>query len=203
MTLRSLFIAACLACSTAASAAPISVDFDSLSPPVSLDTQFAGLGVVFSVASVTNQTFGGQVIVPSGSNYVAFGDGFSITFVDPNDITTAAVTDAVSIANLGIGSLGQYDGYTVSVRNLSGVEIGTATVLPVNQGSSISPYDTSFEIAGIHSLLFTRLTNPNGAGIVGIDSLRFEPVTAVPVPAALWLFAPVVAGLAGMRRRAS
>lgn len=201
MSLKSLLAWTCMTCSGAALATPVSVDFDSLATPVALTSQFAGLGVIFDVASVSSQSFGGQVVIPSGSNYVAFGDGFTITFVDPGNSALAAVTDSVSFANLGVHSLGQFDGYTVSVRNLSGVEIGAATVLPVNQGSEVLPVDTSFSVAGIHSLVFARLTNPNGAGIVGIDSLRFEPVTAVPIPASLWLFAPIIAGLARIRRR--
>lgn len=204
MRLKVLLAAVGIACSGAAAAAQVPVDFDSLTAPVALADQFTAQGVVFEIATVINQSFGGQVVIPSGTNYVAFGDGFTITFVDPTNPSVAAVTDSVSFANLGIHSGGQYDGFTVSARNLSGTELGSATVQPVNAGSEILPYDTSFAFAGIHSLVFARITNPTGAGIVGLDSLRFEAVTAVtavPLPATLWLLAPAVAGLARRRRR--
>lgn len=203
MKLKSLLASFALLCSGSAFAETIvTVDFDSLGVPTTLNTQFADLGVVFNVATVTNANFGGQVVVPSGANYVAFGDGFTITFVDPTNSAVAAVTDGVALANLGAHSLAQYDGYTVSVRDLAGAELASATVAPVNSGSEVVPFNTVFPVTGIHSLVFTRLTNPNGAGIVGFDTLRFLPVTAVPVPAALFLFAPALGVLAMRRRRA-
>jgi hypothetical protein len=185
-------------------AVSILINFDSLSVPVALSTQFAAQGVVFNSGLADNNTFGAQVVVPSSPNYVRFGDGFTITFVDPANSAVNATTDFVSYENLGLHSGGQYDGYTVSVRNLLGVEIGTFTVPPEGPGAEIAPFPTSFSIAGIHSLVFSRTTNPLGSGIVGFDDLQFNAVTAVravPEPASGLLLVGGLAGLGLLRRR--
>src|SRR6187402_2448563 len=106
------------------------INFDTLSPGT-VDTQFAAQGVVFSGDIVVrNDNFSGTVIVPSGSNYVTFSTGMTITFVDPTHSGDDATTDFVSFVNLGLHSAGTYNGLTVSVRNLLGVELATATIPP-------------------------------------------------------------------------
>jgi hypothetical protein len=205
MAIKSIVFSAVMFISAAALAVPVTIDFESIvSPGDTLSTQFVAQGVVLnSLGSVGNDTFGGVVIVPSPSNYVGFGDGLTITFVDPANPAVPAVTDSVSFANLGLlSSAALYDGYTVSARNISGVEIGSATVPPIGPSQARAVFDTSFSVAGIHSLVFTRITNPNfpGGGIVAFDTLRFESVTPVPEPAAPWSLGLAMAGLVALRR---
>jgi hypothetical protein len=158
---------------------PTLINFDSLTVPVNLGTQFVAQGVLFAGGLADNQTFGGQVIIPSAPNYVRFSDPFTVTFVDPSNSAVPATTDFVSYENIGLHSGGQFDGYTVSVRNAQDEEIATATVPPTGPGAEVTPFTTTFSIGGIHSLVFTRITNPNGSGTIGFDDLRFGALVPV------------------------
>ena len=64
MRMKALLTLVCVVSAGAASAAQVSVDFDSLTVPDALTTQFVGSGVVFEGATAISQTFGGQVVVP-------------------------------------------------------------------------------------------------------------------------------------------
>ena len=125
----------------------------------------------------------------------------TITFVDPTDPGVDATTDFVSFANLGIHSISSYNGMTISVQDLLGGEIATATVPPVGPFIEMAPFTTSFSLPGIHALVFTQIINPTADSIVGFDDLSFNAVSPVPEPGTALLFGVGMAGLGLLRPR--
>lgn len=188
-------------------AAAVTIDFDSVSSGTPITTQFATDGVVFTNLTARNDTFGGVVIVPSPPNYVSpsvRADSI-IEFVDPTDSSTPATTDLFSFDNAGlVNSGGFYNGIDVSIRDLLGNEIGSATIPPAGPSESRPIFTTSFSLAGIHEVVLSYTQNRTG-GIAPFDNVTFNAVTpAAPVPAPatvlLVLTGVVAVGIRGWRQ---
>jgi len=122
-----------------------------------------------------------------GANGLTYaGEFFRANFFDPNNISTQAVTNYVEI----IGDLiSDGTGGTFSAYDINGVLLGSDSQTDVSGNTFVLAFE------GIHSVRFT------GSGTIALDDLTFNPVTAIPVPAAVWLFGSGLIGLIGVTRR--
>jgi hypothetical protein len=122
-----------------------------------------------------------------GANGLTYaGEFFRANFFDPNNISTQAVTNYVEIRgdNISDGTGGTFSAY-----DINGVLLGSDSQTNVSGNTFVLAFE------GIHSVKFT------GSGTIALDDLTFNPVTAIPVPAAVWLFASGLLGLIGVARR--
>ena len=77
---------------------------------------------------------------------------------------------------------------------------GNLLNLVAGSGGTWTEYTATF-VATSNASLFTIANGSPGALIVFVDDVSVEALTAVPVPAAAWLFASGLAGLTGLARR--
>lgn len=110
-----------------------------------------------------------------------------VSFFDPGSPTTKAVTDFVSIIGDLIPAAGSM---ILKAYDVNGVFINDDAKL--DTGGTV----LSISAAGIH-----YITVESSSGTVAFDNLSFNEVTAVPVPAAVWLFGAGLIGLTGVARR--
>ena len=91
----------------------------------------------------------------------------------------------------------------LSVADGSGTVLFSATniALPANS----TPSSLFFDFGGISANKLVLHVNTSGLGVnsdnVGLDNIQFSQSTAVPVPAAAWLFGSGLFALAGLARR--
>jgi hypothetical protein len=89
-----------------------------------------------------------------------------------------------------------YQSYTTRSGNvtITGEYSGGGTIVEnVLFGPGFDSYSFSAAWSGLSSITFQA-----DAGIIALDNLE---VTAVPIPAAVWLFGSALAGLGWMRRK--
>ncbi len=167
-------------------------------------------GMLFSMstaqAALFNYTITGDVIL--GDEY---GDYNAFGLAAGDTITATGVFDD-SVLSAGTGTIlfGSGTGNTLTLN------IGS-TVFTANNHSSGSP-SISLTNFGLDDFDFYALAGTNGANadfdsyLTGFDDLGslygdwqtnviITPVSAVPVPAAVWLFGSGLIGLAGFARR--
>ena len=86
-------------------------------------------------------------------------------------------------------------------KDINGTIIDSASVpyVAVNQGRDI--FTTELQGTAIHSIEFTYISNPAGGALLPIDNIQFGNLTAVPLPAAFWLFGSALSGIGLIRRR--
>ena len=157
------------------------------------------VNVTYSGASgndLTRWTTGYSDIVNVIENEPDGAAGYSITF-------TADPGFEVSLSSLDMGNFGP----AITVPGLSITDGGGAVlysvaniVLPANSDPSIA---FSFP-AAVQASTLNLYIDTNGLGgfsdNVGLDNIQFSQVSAVPVPAAAWLFGSGVLGLVGVAR---
>jgi len=211
--------------STSTQSATVTIDFDSLpamnnspgsSVPIAnqLSDQFVTInGASFQsqaeyVAVVDHNTPPGcgltECLTVSMPNIIggvrsdgtlSYGTPITISFFVPSNPTTKGITDVVSIR----GDMVPLAGATATMEafNAAGQSIGTATANDTSDGLSLS-----INASGIHSLMLTQ-NSASGTidGTIGFDNLEFNEVTAVPVPAGVWLFGSGLLGLIRIARR--
>lgn len=103
---------------------------------------------------------------------------------------TFAIEAFLSTANLGFngeGSLGDFDGNANVASLLTNATVATTVVLNAQQEVGFSTLPTVVSVGGVDST----------AELVGTEF----SVTAVPVPAAAWLFGSALVGLGVVRRK--
>ena len=183
--------------------AQTTVNFDTSTDPAS----YASQGLALNGFTITSNTFGNAVAVPSTPNYAnADATGSTISFVDP--ITGAARTSngfGLTIPGLNLGN-GYYAGATLSFLGAGGLLLGTQTFAPVGPDAFRGPVQYANNIANISSVVFTRIENSRGPALFPIDDVTFSlnAVTgAVPEPAT-WGMMILGFGVMGVavRRRA-
>jgi len=182
------------------------IDFDSLSEKDIVTDQYASLGVLISssygdVTINTNSTF-----ADTGANSLNGGDfrEVIVTFVNPLDTSQAATTDFFQM------TLGDIDiqGNGMTAFDVSGNQIGQIVYDCASCPRSVFDFPLfetlSLSVTGIHTVVISA-----GGQIFGdiaqaeatVDTFIFNDVSAVPVPAAVWLFGSGLIGLAGFTRR--
>ena len=168
--------------------------------------QYAAQGIVFdSSFTVMDNTFGGAVDVPSGSNYLSvFPTGATIRFVNPANTSQAATTDlfGFTIAGLNAGG-GFYAGALVSLFDIGGNLIRSQQFNPVGPNESRSQISYSTSAPNIASVRFDRIENSSGSGLFPIDDVTFGALSAGGVPEpSVWAFLILGFGAVGgaMRR---
>jgi hypothetical protein len=191
-----LVLAASLATVRAPSAAVI-IDFDSSDPQLP-GASYADQGILFGDGFYTSaQNYLGAVGIPSAPNYLAVAGVATqavITFVDPADPGRKATTDFFGFDNAGLtdaNPTGLFDGLKIVLLDLAGLEIGSTIIDPIGPAASATRdiFQTTFAVAGIHQVLFAKLTNSAGNGALSpIDNVTFNAVTPVPAPSSLALF---------------
>ena len=159
------------------------VNFDNSTNPASYTSQ----GLVLNGFTISGNTFGGAVTVPSTPNYANVdATGSSISFVDP--ITGAARTSngfGLTIAGLNLSG-GYFAGATLNFLGVGGTLLGTQSFAPVGPNEGRDPFRYSNNFANIASVVFTRNENPNGPALFPIDNVTFSLNAvsgAVPEPA--------------------
>ena len=184
----------------------VTLNFDDLGTGTNVTNQYAGDGIVFAAApgfNALNNTFGGVVFTPSGSNYLAVTGNGTFNFMIG---ATPGTVDFFSFSTLGLlNSFGFYDGATIGAYDTNGNLVTSTVINPVGpfqaQGSSL----VSLTGAGIHEVRFTHINNSSG-GLFGIDDLTFPEVTPTtsetPEPTSIALFATglIGFGVAKLRR---
>lgn len=160
-------------------------------------------GVLFSsaagYAAVVNHAPAPMITPPNliagvtASGILSYGTPLEISFFDPSSPSTLATTDFVSIR----GDRAPFPGATATMEifDIFGASLGS-----VSDSDSALGLTLSLSIPGIHSVRLTQ--NSAGVGFdgtIGFDNLEFNAVTAVPLPAALPLFALGLLGV-GCRR---
>jgi hypothetical protein len=109
----------------------------------------------------------------------------SISFFEPGDSATPFVTNSVSARTDLWGTQGAYSA-TLTAYDVSGMLLGSVSV-PDSNGQLLA-----FTAEGIHSFELSS-TAPDTAAIA-FDDVTFETPSAVPLPAAVWLFASGLLG---------
>ena len=214
MNLR-ICLAALLAstlCMTGARA--VDITFEDLAPGTVLSTQYASLGVVFSA-----NAFSGANINSTDADWATNTD-MTIVASSGADVGGLGGPSLVSgnILHSFSGWLGE-DGdasfaasFTTPVTSfsvsLAGVSLSSDTALYVFNGSNLlakvlgpdSPgqYTLSYDATSITRVVITA---GSFADWVGVDNIRFTPVTAVPEPQSFVLMVIGLATLAVVLRR--
>ncbi|MDO8706131.1 MAG: VPLPA-CTERM sorting domain-containing protein [Sulfuricaulis sp.] len=199
-----------------AHAATVDIDFDSLagmtnspgsSAPVAnqLSTGFLSLGVSFSspagyvavVVHAPNLTVSMPNVIGgvTADGKLSYGSPVTISFFDPSNPAILGVTDFVSIR-------GDQVPLPVADASMQAFDVLGNSLGAVSASDSTAGLALSFTASGIHSITLTQ-NSASGSfdGTIGFDNLSFNTVQAVPVPAAVWLFASGLLGLIGVARR--
>ena len=122
------------------------------------------------------------------SGNLFYGIPIRISFFDPVSPATPAITDSVSIT----GDLRPIAGDIIlKAYDVNGVLLGIDQQ-PDSPGGRI----VSLSTPNIHFV-----TVESTSGTVAFDNLSFNDVSAIPIPAAIWLFATGFIGLIGVARR--
>ena len=199
---ESLLLAASLTFSSQVMSAVI--NFDDLADGDEVTNQYQNQGVVFSggLRVIGPSAFTNPVSAPNSAFYSSL-TGVTAEFFDPVS-GVIATTDYVAFTPTDASS--NNTRFQLIAFDIAGNQIGLAQTNVESTGvySPVEDPKISLSIAGIHSVLLTGfLTQAGNYGIEG-DNFEFNTLSAVPVPAGVWLFVSGAAGLLGFaRRRAS
>jgi len=144
--------------------------------------------------------YGGENVATSGLTYVYSGSE-SLA----NSSITVKFFDSGNLANLGVTNFVQFDvvdyaAETSALWSYSAFDVNGSTILSgTGSGSGVTvQLSTSSNL--IHGFIFNPSSDTDG-----LDTLVFNQVTmsAVPVPAAIWLFGSGLIVLTGFKKRKS
>jgi hypothetical protein len=181
----------------------VTLNFDDLGTGTTVTNQYGGNGIVFAAVpgfTVLNNTFGGVVFTPSGSNYLAVTGNGTFNFMIG---AAPGAVDFFSFSTLGlINSGGFYNGAIIDAYDTNGSLITSTTVNPVGPSQFQSSSIVNLIGPGIHEVRFTHINNSSGGGLFGLDDLNFGEVTGVPEPSSMALLSSglVAFGIAIRRR---
>ena len=116
---------------------------------------------------------------------------FKANFFDPSNITHAVVTDFVSVRTDLVRFIDRVETVTFSAFDINGNLLGQ------NTQDDTGGLLLSLAFNGIHSVTFS------GVSATALDDFSFNPVTSVPIPAAVWLFGTGLVGLLGVGKKRS
>ena len=192
-----------------AAAATVTIEGTELPTLTKVSDQFSMThGVVFSsnLPWVTFADDGGRIGIygtdPNGNpgfSNLLFNAPIIVDFVNPTDGISPGVVNGMVSAVWGDGG-GDTD--FLRLRAFDGVGDILGTVL--SSGSTWN--NISFSGIGIHQLIFDQAPGAPFSSDTFLDSLTFDlptaaPPSAVPVPAAAWLFGTALIGLVGFSKR--
>jgi hypothetical protein len=184
--------------SAAASATPVTIDFDELATNVIVGSTYAGLGVTFEDARAsTNFGLAGS----SGGIGLAHSSlGFRPQPADPIVAYFDFDVALVSITGIDVGT----QGFQISAFDAisGGSLIDQAEVFGPGDGVG-SFFTLTVEGSGIRRIEFSQVIVDGSSEGVVFDDFTFDTDSAstVPVPAALPLLASALAGLGALASR--
>jgi hypothetical protein len=205
------------------------IDFESLSNNalfgVTVDNQFAGLGVVFSNATAVNPQISlnesqfppnspTTVVTNSLTDFTdpvipltTFGLTMTLTFTTPVQSVAGFFTYSIFNANLVLNAFDSANQLLASVSSQHSNNTG-CYLIDLNDPNSVvcdgdpnSNPNELLQIAGVGNI-FSLEINPNG-GDFTLDDLTFEPVanSQVPEPGSALLLIAGLVGFVGWQRR--
>ena len=181
------------------------ITFDDLSGGDQVTNQYLGEGVLFEGdLGVAGPSIWTNPV--SGSNSVFYDDpnGVLASFFAPGS-GEMATTDYVAFTPTDASHY--LTSFKMYAYDISGLQIGFASTIVESTGVYLASEDpkVSISVAGIHSVLLTgNLTTSTGN--YGIEGDNFEfgsltPITAVPLPGAVWLMLSGLMVLIAGRRK--
>lgn len=193
--MKAIFTAGFLALTLSMSVEAASITFEELGTKSglfdvepALNSQYSGQGITFDGGwEVLNQSGNFGVNALSGSHFAAFNTNVNgIT----NTLGMAFDTNINSMSGFLGGNFATT--WTISAF-LNGSNIYQTSIL-----STAQQY-INFSLSSLVADYVTILSSSN-SGV--LDDLSYNNVSAVPVPAAVFLFAPALLGFMGLRRKA-
>jgi hypothetical protein len=169
------------------------IDFEAGADGVGIGSDYIDQGIVFTDAYYASAYFlseNGSSVWVSGEADSSYNEIINISISG----SFTGITDSVSaeIVWLDSSSTAYLDVFNINgdlLANVSTAATGSVEVL-------------SISTPGISSFTFRwSSTKPDVDDVVGIDNLSFNTVTAVPIPAAVWLFGSGIICLIGIARR--
>lgn len=181
------------------SLAQTTVNFDQSTDSAS----YASQGLVLNGFTITNNTFGGAVNIPSTPNYANVdATGSFITFVDPTTgVATTSNGFGLTVPGLNLGG-GYYAGGTLTFLDVNGGVLGTQSFASVGPNEQLSSRSYANAFQGIARVNFTRIENASGPALFPIDDVTFSlNAGAVPEPATWAMFILGFGAVGGVMRR--
>jgi hypothetical protein len=169
------------------------ITFNTIDNTQPVNNQYAGLGVAFngSLVGLTNS------LDPSLFNGSAIASNWNYDDAVPNTGSTWTATFSSVQSQVGFFAESNEDDDITIEGFLKGSSVGSVNFS--------NPNGTTPDFLGIQNLLgidsITVTTASNFNGFFGMDDFRFESNTAVPVPAAIWLFGSGLFAVMGMRKK--
>ena len=162
--------------------------------------------VLFAVQVHAASLLTPSVIVDSSTSGTAYAFGNSLnsgafaenaTVADTWGLQSSTLTSVLTVSSFNPVAL-----YRVRVENDANVEIATADF----SGGGLNSLSFTFTDTNVVYRIFVNSINSTGAlaALTGSGTTTYDlKVSAVPIPAAVWLFGSALMGLVGVSRRKS
>jgi hypothetical protein len=175
-------------------AAPVTIDFDDLSDGDSVGSNYASQGVTFVDAVI--DTANGSLPGGSGPNAISHLTSiYQPQPLDPIEAIFSTAVSSVSLTGIDVGDAG----FVLTAFDSSNNQVATDRVFGSDWGIG-EYYTLTLTGLDIVRITFSQVGYVYYDGIV-FDNLTFEPVAAVPLPAAAWLFGSALLGFVGFGTR--
>jgi hypothetical protein len=116
--------------------------------------------------------------------------GFNVDRIDPDNLSFTDMSDGFSVRKAG-ATMSRFGGFDVAIRGDMGFGLDPLSFTIVSAGDSIASYTHALTNKGF---LFAAKLSKDAP-------MAFIASSAVPLPAAVWLFGSGLLGIIGMARR--